>query len=144
MVDRTLVLRKLAEFDEYHRQIAEYAGIDEDAYLNDWKTQRIVDRTLQIMIETCLDVGGHIIADEKLRLAENYADTFKVLKEASIIPGILSERLVEMARFRNLIVHHYGKIDPTIITKILHEHLDDLTQFKSAILTHIGKAPEDA
>jgi uncharacterized protein YutE (UPF0331/DUF86 family) len=29
----------------------------------DWKTQRIVDRTLQIAIEACLDVASHVVAD---------------------------------------------------------------------------------
>ena len=62
MVDRTLVLRKLAEIDQYLLQVKEYAGISLEQYESSWKTQRIIERTLQMLIETCVDVAGHIIS----------------------------------------------------------------------------------
>ena len=49
MVDKTLILRKLSTLDEYLKQIGEYAFITVQAYADDWKTQRIVERTLQMM-----------------------------------------------------------------------------------------------
>jgi len=59
MVDKTLVLRKLAELDQYLSQVKEYAGISIEQYESSWKTQRIIERTLQMMIETCVDIAGH-------------------------------------------------------------------------------------
>ncbi len=61
MVDRTLILRKLSNLEAYLAQIKEYQDISLDAYVNDWKIQRIIERTLQMMIETCSDIAGHII-----------------------------------------------------------------------------------
>ena len=58
MVDKILILRKLAELDQYLRQVKEYVGISVERYESDWKTQRIVERTLQMMIETCVDITG--------------------------------------------------------------------------------------
>jgi len=52
MVDETLILRKLAELEQYLLQINEFSGISVAEYSSQWKTQRIVDRTLQMMIET--------------------------------------------------------------------------------------------
>ncbi|MCF8146543.1 MAG: DUF86 domain-containing protein [Deltaproteobacteria bacterium] len=57
MVDKPLILKKLSVLDEYLKQIGEYASISPKAYIDDWKIQRIVERTLQMMIETCLDIG---------------------------------------------------------------------------------------
>jgi len=51
MVDKSLILRKLAELEEYLEQIKEYSDITVDEYSDDWKIQRIVERTLQMMIE---------------------------------------------------------------------------------------------
>ena len=48
MVDKTLILRKIAEIKEYLDQISEYSNITVDSYSNDWKTQRIVERTEQV------------------------------------------------------------------------------------------------
>ncbi|HOF13433.1 MAG TPA: DUF86 domain-containing protein [Spirochaetota bacterium] len=84
MVDIPLILKKLSKLEEYYKQIEEFKGVTLNEYSNDWKIQRIIERTLQIMIETCVDIANHIIADNKLRIPESYADTFKVLHENTI------------------------------------------------------------
>ena len=81
MVDDALILRKLSELDEYFKQINEYEQITVAKYTNDWKTQRIIERTLQMMIETCVDIASHIIADKEYRVPKSYSDTFKVFYE---------------------------------------------------------------
>ena len=85
MVDRTLILRKLSALEEYLKQIAEYRSISTEQYANDWKSQRIIERTLQMMVETCIDIAGHIIADMKYRIPISYADSFHVLAENRIV-----------------------------------------------------------
>ena len=72
MVDRLLLGRKLAEMEVYLRQIKEFSGISVTAYKKDWKTQRIVERTLQILIELCIDIANHIISDRDMRLPTGY------------------------------------------------------------------------
>jgi uncharacterized protein YutE (UPF0331/DUF86 family) len=72
MVDEALILRKLSELDEYYRQVHEYKNITVDQYSGDWKIQRIIERTLQMMIETCVDIAGHIIADKGFRIPKSY------------------------------------------------------------------------
>ena len=66
MVDKTLILRKLSELEEYTSQIQDFRSISVDDYRSDWKSQRIIERTLQMMIETCVDIAGHIISDKKI------------------------------------------------------------------------------
>jgi uncharacterized protein YutE (UPF0331/DUF86 family) len=39
-----------------------------------------------------------------------------------------------MARFRNIIVHEYARIDPDIVVRILRHDLDDLTRVRMAAL----------
>ena len=50
MVDEVLILRKLSELDDYYQQIKEFESISVAEYSSNWKTQRIVERTLQIFI----------------------------------------------------------------------------------------------
>ena len=134
MVDETLILRKLAELDEYNSQVKEYEQITVVQYLDDWKIQRIVERTLQMMIETCLDIASHIIADKELRVPMSYSDTFKVLHEEKIVSSELFSALDKMAKFRNVVVHHYEKIDAEIVVSILKKDLKDFEQYKNAII----------
>ena len=134
MVDETLILRKLADLDEYNRQVREYEQITVAQYLDDWKIQRIVERTLQMMIETCLDIASHIIADKELRVPMSYSDTFKVLHEEKIVSSELFSALDKMAKFRNIVVHHYERIDAEIVVSILKNDLKDFDHYKNAII----------
>jgi uncharacterized protein YutE (UPF0331/DUF86 family) len=85
LVDRALILRKLAELETYLQQIREYEQITVDEYQSDWKAQRIIDRTLQLMIELCMDIANHIISDKQLPVPTSYANAFEILHQAGLI-----------------------------------------------------------
>ena len=137
MVDKTLILRKLAELEEYLKQVNEYAQVTADQYSKDWRTQRIIERTLQMMIEIGADIAGHIISDKGYRVPTTYADTFRVLYENDILNKELFGAMEKMAKFRNIIVHHYDKVDTEIVIGILRNDLGDFVSFKDAILKAI-------
>ena len=134
MVDKALVLRKLSELEEYLNQIREYSNITVSDYSNDLKTQRIVERTLQMVIETCVDIASHIISDQGFRIPKSYADAFRVLHEENILDTKLFDTMEKIAKFRNIVVHHYDKVDPEIVVTILRKHLDDFLSYKDAII----------
>jgi uncharacterized protein YutE (UPF0331/DUF86 family) len=134
VVDKTLILRKLAELEEYLGQIKEYASMTVNRYSKDWKAQRVVERTLQMMIEICADIAGHIISDKGYRVPATYADTFRVLYENGILNKDLFETMEKMAKFRNIIVHHYDKVDTEIVIGILKKDLKDFSAYKDAII----------
>ncbi len=134
MVDRDLLLRKLGDLDQYLGQVSEYRAITFDQYRGDWKTQRIVERTLQMAIEVCADIANHIIADRGLRVPATYAEAFEVLGEAGLLEAAQRDAMIRMSKFRNVIVHAYARLDPAIVVRILREHLEDFTRFKAAVL----------
>lgn len=138
MVDVPLVLRKLASLDDYRKQIAEFSSITPDEYRSDWKVQRIVERTLQMMIELCADIAGHLISDQALRTPETYADTFRVLGESGILTADQTAIMEKMAKFRNIVVHQYETVDSEIVVLILQKHLDDFQLFSDAITRRLG------
>lgn len=134
MVDRNLVLRKLADLDQYLSQVSEYRDITLERYREDWKTQRIVERTLQMAIEVCVDIANHVIADRRLRIPMTYAEAFEVLGEAGLLGAAQRDAMIRMSKFRNVIVHDYARVDPAIVVRILREHLEDFSRFKTAVL----------
>jgi uncharacterized protein YutE (UPF0331/DUF86 family) len=137
MVDKALVLRKLSELEEYLNQVKEYSDITVSNYSSDWKAQRIVERTLQMMIETCVDIAGHIISDQEYRIPKTYADTFRVLHEENILHEELFQTMEKIAKFRNIVVHHYDKVDSEIVVGILRRNLNDFLKYKDAIIAFL-------
>lgn len=142
MVDEALLLRNLAELEDYLGQIKEYDDIALEQYVRDWKTQRIVERTLQMMIETCVDIAGHIISDKGYRVPKSYAETFRILHEENVLGEELCETMEKMAKFRNIVVHSYDKVDAEIVVKILRNHLDDFLHYRNAIVAFLKRIDE--
>jgi uncharacterized protein YutE (UPF0331/DUF86 family) len=134
VVDRDLVRRKLTELAEYVSQVSEYGDLTVERYRADWKTQRIVERTLQMAIEACVDVASHVLADRSLRAPSTYAETFEILVQAGLMPADLGRTMVEMTGFRNVIVHEYAGTDADVVIRILREHLEDFRRFETEAL----------
>ncbi len=139
MVDKTLILRKLADLETYIQQISQFKLLTVEKYRADWKTQRIVERTLHLMIENCIDVAGHIISDNKLPIPDSYADGFRILHENGIVSDALVTALVKMAKFRNIVVHQYEKVDPEIVISILRNHIEDFQRFSNEIAAYLNR-----
>lgn len=137
MVDKTLILRKFTEIEEHLKHLQELSDISIQGYNTEWKTQRIVERTLQIMIELCVDIANHIIGDQGHRVPKSYADTFLVLEEEQILGNKTSKTMQEMAKFRNIIVHGYDKVDGAIVVGILKNRLNDFIDYRDKILKFI-------
>lgn len=137
MVDRELVLRKLADIERYLGELSQFRGIDAAAYAADWKTQRIVERTLHLAIEASMDVADHLVADRRLPIPETAADTFTALADAGVLDADLGRALRRMVSFRNILVHDYARLDPGIVLQVLDSDVMDIDRFREAALRTI-------
>lgn len=86
------------------------------------------------MIETCVDIAGHIISDKAFRTPTSYSDTFKVLHENGALATGLFTKMEKMAKFRNVVVHHYDIVDAEIVVGILKRDLNDFSGFQAAVV----------
>ncbi len=104
-----------------------------DEYQDNKILRGYVERTLQVCVQICLDIGGHIIAEFGFRHPRDNRDIFVVLKEEGIIPEAFLPNLLHMAGFRNIIVHDYARVDNAVVYGILKRHLDDFERFARLI-----------
>jgi len=128
----------LTLLDEYTADLRQLQSVDFKTYVENKLIRRTVERTLHLAVEACLDIGQHIIAQEGFRRPADNRDVFVVLAEEGIVPGELLPRLIAMAKFRNLIVHDYARIDNAIVFGILKRRLDDFDAYARAIAGYLG------
>lgn len=110
-----------------------------DEYQANKLIRKAVERTLHTAIEASLDIGHHIITVEGYRSPTNNSDVFVILGEQDILPGELVPRLVEMARFRNLLVHEYTRLDNALVYGILSRRLGDFDEFARAVVAYLER-----
>ena len=94
---------------------------------------------LVVSIEAVIDLSNYLIRQNKLRIPENYADTFKVLAESNVIEEDLSRRLMEMAKFRNRLVHIYWEVDDEVVYSIIKEDIKDVEEFLASYTEFLSK-----
>lgn len=137
MVDKVLLERILADIRTYIQDLRNASDITWEIYKTDKRARRFVERTLHIIIEACIDIAQHIIADEQLREPTSYRDTFNVLAENNILLSEDLARLENMASFRNLLVHYYERVDDEIVYGIFKKDLSDFDYFVEKIVAYL-------
>jgi uncharacterized protein YutE (UPF0331/DUF86 family)/predicted nucleotidyltransferase len=132
-IDRDRVIEFLRLISADVQDLRQKAKTSKEEYLQTRDVQAIVERRLQTAIESCLNIGNHLIARLGLRPPQDYGDVFRILRDAYILPSECAEAMVDMARFRNLLVHLYWQLDYERIYDSLQGRLASLEAFASHI-----------
>ena len=134
MVSTEKIIRKFASLDEYLDVLRKLADTPVEDFIRDKILIGSMRYYLQVSVESCLDVANHVIASARYRAPKDYSDSFAVLEEEGVVPGDLSNRLRQMAKFRNRLVHLYGEIDDRQVHAIVQTDLGDIEQFRNIII----------
>ena len=132
-LNEELIRSRCQEIEESIGRLESIGEKTKEAFLNDRDAQDIASYRLLVAIEAALNLCYHITAKRLKKVPEDYAECFAILSEADIIPTQLSERLQKTARFRNLLVHMYWKIDYGIVYDIIQYGIKDLRSFSELV-----------
>lgn len=142
MVDRPRVDQLLALLAGHTRVLRGLAALPLDEFEGDPRNYGSAERFLQLAIETTLRIGNHVIAAEGLSQPDTYADVFRVLGGADVLPLDFAEQLGPMARMRNRLVHVYDDIDPAYVHAVLGQRLGDFDRFATVVTQHLDAREE--
>lgn len=137
-MDKDVILNKLESLRRCIQRIEDKTPESVDLLVEDFDLQDIISVNLERAIQTCVDIGLHIISDLEVPVPETMADTFSVLNRAGYLDDAIAERLAKSVGFRNTAVHAYQEIDWDIVYCIITEHLSDFRDFSGQILKIIG------
>ena len=132
MVRPEVLRKRLNKLDEYLSILDELRQVNREAFNTQPQLYGSAERFLHLAIETVLDVGNHIIADENLGVINYYSDIPNILADNGYISAELAQRWIRMIGFRNILVHDYLDIDRDIVYGVLQSDLADFETLKQA------------
>ena len=138
-IDKATIQGKIDIIERNLEFLAAYQKITEKDFLQSYKDVQAVKYSLLEIIEACIDIASHISVVGNFERAESYAELFEILAKQKILPSQLAEKLADMARFRNLLVHSYGKVDNARVLEFVKTELNDITRFIERVLKHVEK-----
>ncbi|MBI4117336.1 MAG: DUF86 domain-containing protein [Parcubacteria group bacterium] len=117
-----------------------------EQFINDREKFAVAEHYLRRALEAVFDIGGHIIS----RFPYSPSKRPKSIKEIAIELGnrkivdskFAEDKLVEMAGYRNRLVHFYDEITPRELYQIITEDLGDLEIFAQSVVRVVNK-PDD-
>ncbi|HEY86064.1 MAG TPA: DUF86 domain-containing protein [Chloroflexi bacterium] len=129
-----VILQKLQTLDEILVELRSLGRVTVKQLNSDWRTQRAIERDLQVLVEIVIDICQRIISLSGQSPAATGADAIA----RCIQSGVLSEQDAyrQMAQFRNFIVHRYERIDVEILANMVNRHLNDFEKFREDILAY--------
>jgi uncharacterized protein YutE (UPF0331/DUF86 family) len=135
LVDVESVSVRLERLDEMLQELDSIKAGGRDAYMAERRTRLAAEHALQLAIQSCLDVGAHLISELGLQAPADYRSVFTSL-QATGLDEQLAERLAAAAGMRNILVHGYLDVDDQAVWSAL-DRLDDLRSFVAAVRTII-------
>jgi uncharacterized protein YutE (UPF0331/DUF86 family) len=111
------------------RELRELGRTPREVFLADSRTVNSAKYLLIVATEAALDICNHTAARRGGRSPRDYADCLAVLGEIGAVGEVLGGRLARMARFRNLLVHLYWKVEDAEIYRVIQEDLGDLEEY---------------
>lgn len=110
--------------------------------VNEVDVQDLVNRRLQVAIESCIDIATHLVSGLNLQGQDTAAEFFRLLAKEGVIRPELAERVAKAYGLRNVLVHLYLKIDYQIVHQSSHEGLEDLREFARQVVGFLEKNPQ--
>ena len=129
MLDPDLIRCRCQDITDSVERLRRIKEVPLTVFLEDQDQRDIACYRFQTAIEAALGLCYHIAAKQLRQVPEEYAQCFVLLEQAEIITPELSGKLQQIARFRNLLVHRYWKIDYSAVYNIIENNTDDLEEF---------------
>lgn len=139
MVNGDIILRKLEKLSEYIDSLRNARDITWDRYETNNRDRAFVERYLHLALQTVFDITSHIISYQKWKEPETNRESFEILASNGVLPDEKITDFQNMASFRNLIVHHYDKIDNEVVFGIFKNRLSDFDLFREYILNYLKR-----
>lgn len=132
------ILRIKSRISELRERILimrrEFSVLPEEKLTRDEILYTSAERNLEVAIQACLDIAGHINAIMGLkRPRQRSAEVFINLGDEKVIDSNLANIMVKIIGYRNILVHEYLKIDRHQTYLNIQKGLDDLENFGKQI-----------
>jgi uncharacterized protein YutE (UPF0331/DUF86 family) len=134
-----LLLRKILLSRERIEKIRRALPSSPEQVLEDDRTEAFLAFHLFLLIQDCVDVAAHLIAERGLAIPASHREAFETLVRAGLISDGSGRAMAQMASLRNRIAHTYGDLDPVRMTRELPAGLGAATRFLDELVRSTEK-----
>jgi uncharacterized protein YutE (UPF0331/DUF86 family) len=135
------IAKLISEMRTAGNRLTALKALDKGSFLKDQDKIGSAKYNFIVAIESAIDISNHIISQNGYRTPDDYADTFRVLKEQGAFTEDFAGILFDMTKFRNRLIHLYWEVNDAQVYDILQARLPDFKSFEDRIAAflHLDK-----
>ena len=137
MVKREVITKRLQKLETYLDELKSLSKSTEHELFSDIRNYRACERSLYLAIESCSDIGGHIVTNHLKKSFNSYSDIPKVFFEEKLISENLLDIWIQMIGLRNILSHDYVNINQKKVYALITNSLGDFDKLKELFIKFI-------
>ena len=129
MTNLSVIENKISSNRKYLKILKRYKVYSRQEIEENVDIRGAVERYLYLAAQASIDLAEAVIAYKGFRKPTTMSEAFYILNEEDIVSGELTEKMVRMVGFRNVMAHDYEKVNYDIVYDVLQNRLADVAEF---------------
>lgn len=139
MINKQFVNERLTLIKSYLKELKELSKIKKDTFISQKIYSAATESYLRRILESIFDIGRHILAKKGYtELSTEYKSIAKGLIKIGAVNKEMEEKLVQMAGYRNRLVHMYNLVSEEELYQIIQSDLKDIESFIKSIKSFLS------
>ena len=137
MIDRERVEHLVNYVQEILNRLQSHQGKGFEEFAENFQAVDASLYELQTMLEAISDIAMHVVTGANLGSPNSRPEAIEMLAKNEIIPQDLAEKISQAVRMRNIIVHHYPRVNPRTVYDVIQDGLGDIVDFCAEIANYL-------
>jgi len=133
MTNFNIIENKISSIQKYLDILEQYKKYSKKEIEGDTNTRGAIERYLYLATQATIELAEAVVSFKNLRKPSTLRESFQILNEKNIIETELTEKMINMAGFRNAIAHDYEDLDYNVVCDVLQNRLKDIKEFQETI-----------
>ena len=138
MTNSATIENKISSTKKYLSILKSYQDYSRQEIIKSTEKRGAVERYLYLAVQSTIDLAEALASYKNFRKPSTLAESFTILEENDIIESELTQQLIKMVGFRNILAHDYGELDYDIVYDVLQNRLKDIKKFLDVVEGLIG------
>lgn len=138
-IKKESVKAKIKKLTETIAFLEGYKKVSKEDFIKDHTINGAARHYMVLGIEIIVDIGNHILSEFFQVGTTEYAEVIEKLGEVKMVPEKFAKENTDMARFRNLLIHDYIKVDLNLVHQNLQKAPDIFRQFAKYFVKFLEK-----
>ena len=139
LINKQFINERLLLIHSFLKELQDLSTLNQKSFLSQKRNAAAAESFLRRTLEAIFDIGRHILSKTNhIDLSTEYKSIARGLIEIGIVDKKLGETLIQMAGYRNRLVHMYNIMSDEELYQVIQSNMKDIEDFVSEVKKYLN------